>query len=749
MDETTLASPDANDSSPEAILNPPVILLPSKGSIEDPKPAISGDNGVPNALVEVFFELTEIRLGYGTVGAGGRWSITTFDRELPRGFCSLVAKQSIGVDFSYFGGRRTFYVRPEPLSGVGISYPPPTGVKFVGKGIPDARVTVDLTSQGLIWGEAYVDARGDWSLEFPRILPDIFQMNAEQAIEAQPQTWISSRPTPDRELRLMPPRPGLNRVVEDAQVPTFSGTRNVWKDVLGQIQIKLNGNIHPLIPLYTGYGTTFFITANGKITPGRYEVSALQLANTHWSEPTILNEKLHIVPLPTTFTNPPSGAASGQSPLISGQGAWYPAKVRLSANGAELKIIDVQANGTWSFPADTLWNPGAYELKAQVLANDEASLEQARSFSVKTPTAITDPAGSSASPHHVTLSGTGWEGSWVEVFRFQSRTPLGRGQVINGKWSADLAEQPIGPLDTYTVQTYANTHHSDESAKFTIAVVVPAPVITNPGATGPRTFTLRGTNGIPGGTVDLLFNGHPSTYKDIPVGLNGAWEMKVNAAVGALKITAVQKYKGQPSSSSAQVTIILKPNMPLLETPAESEYLSTRPVFSGFGDAGDTIYVVKNNHPTVILGAVVVEANGTWSLRSALELPAGQPYAFTIEQRRDGHNSGWFKTRTFNVLAPGPTLELPAAFERVGTQPQVSGRDVTGAKITVADGFDPQKTLGPVATVDETGAWTVQLSVVLPVGSNRIQVRAARPLASAADVLSDWTKSGVFIVEAG
>jgi hypothetical protein len=747
MDEPTLVSVDTNDSSPKVKLLAPVILLPAKGSIEDSRPIISGDVAYQNALIEVFFDTTDVRLGWGYGGADGRWTLTTFDRDMPHGLNALSAKQTLGADFSDRGFRRTFYVRPAPLPNVGISYPPPTGVRFAGKGIPNARVTVYLSAQQLISSATYVDARGDWSLEFPRVLPNIFRMNAEQAIQVDTPQWIPSQPTPDRELRLMPPRPGLNPVVETAQVPTFTGSRNVWGEVVGQIQIKLNGNTHPLLPLYAGNGATFSITASSKIAPGRYEVSALQWVNTHWSEATILNEQLRIVPLPTTFIEPPLGLPSGQSPRISGEGAWYPGKVKLSANGTELTIIDVQANGTWSFPANKLWNPGAYELKAQVLANNEVSLEQARSFSVKTPTAIVDPAGSSASPHHVTLSGTGWEGAWVEVFRFQNRTPLGRGQVINGTWHADLAEQPVGALDVYTVQTYANTHHSDESARFTITVAVPVPVITNPGATGPRTFTLRGTKGVPGGTVDLLFNGKPSPYKDIEVAASGTWEVNIDAGVGPLTLTGVQKFKGQPSSVSAAVAITLLPNMPSLETPAESEYLSTRPVFSGFGDSGDTVFVVKNNAATVILGAVVVAPDGTWSVRSALELPAGAPYAFSIEQRRDSYNSGWHKTRTFNVLATAPTFEVPAAFDRLGTQPQVSGRDVAGAKITVADAFDSQKTLGPVATADATGEWRVPLSSVLPSGQNRIQLRAARPVAGAADALSDWRLSEPFIVE--
>nr|WP_140893524.1 hypothetical protein [Pseudomonas caspiana] len=738
---------------------PPVIDTPNLGDTVETSVTIGG-TGLGTAYVQAYQDGTSKLLGASVVGYVGeeqgpfpdRWRMQI--SNLSPGTFTITAMQKFILVDSPRGMSLTLRVRPPKLPLITVAYPNETTVRLSGTAYTGAGsdTKVHIHYKGDNPGpfpDVSVLANGTWTKDITGLLPS----NTQYAFDVQQSVFdgingrIRNTGYTEALVTVITPKPTLNTPTLIGQIPTFGGRRNVWEgNRAGGIQIQLNDQTHALLPDLQGTTTSWNITATDKIAPGSYTVRARQGINSRWSELTTPAVPLIIKPDPPELSSPAAGVETPQNVEFRGK-TWPNAQVVVRfKNGDPIKTVSSNVTtGEWSF--NYTLPLGRVEVEVLSTFGGQTSGVKSQSFPVKTPPpTITSPTASNNEvPPKPVIKGTGIAGCYVYVYSSNTDAQLGSAQVGSDKnWTVTLDEQILGDLRIYTKQVFNTTYASNPTDPLLIKVVVPSPVIEQPGNnTRPaRTFTVSGKDGWLGGVIDLKFNGQLSTYKDIQVQNDGSWQVEVAAAVGSLAIEAIQRYKGVPSGASTSRTVTVVPAVPVIDTPRNLEAVGhTTLKISGFGYPGDTVYVQRTGRSWTF-DPVSVKTDGTWSASLVHNMQAGDGIK-AFARAGAGLDSVPSSTITFLLLKPAPKINQPAEGDWVTAKPQYSGEATPNATITVASWFNTDNLLAPSTRAGANGLWTVMGNKDLPVGGAWVVVRQTLPDGTA----SEWAESGRFNVE--
>ncbi|EJM16119.1 hypothetical protein PMI21_03046 [Pseudomonas sp. GM18] len=704
----------------------------------------TGHTDIAGNTVEVFRDAITGKIGGGPVNQStGAWFA---DVVLPAGRVGITASQLYSGVQSVRAATVYFNVRPPKFGGLTVSYEEGKTI-LSGARYDNTRVQIHISGDGVNAQFTVPVGSGSWRVEVPvTYLPGRYTYASKQSISDGGSGWIDSAWSDTQSVEIKPRKLTLNTPSLSGQKPTFTGAGGFnWGTAAPNrttIEIQLNGQKHGSVPdVYLPIGgNSWTTTATADLPPGTFTVIVRQLVNGVWSEPTQLASPLAIKPNKTAFTEP--DGPSGQRPRIS-LTAWPLATVRLFDNQNNLiKEHAADGSGIWRHPADKNWNPGPHTVKATQTFGGLPSEVATHTFTVKTPVAlITLPPGNEVSPQPVITGVNGLPGSWVVIYSAVGARPeLGRGEVQpDGSWSAPLAKQPLGALPIFAVQVF-NTHESDPGARLDLTVVVPVPkfdpIPPKPG----RTFNLTGT-GFFGATVEIRRKGVPTPLaKDIEVRPGGTWTVQLKLDVGPIIIVAIHRYENQfTSEESEDCVLTVVPNVPVIDSPLNGQPLGAMLTISGFGVAGDDVYVHRIVGPYNFPPIRVAE-DGTWSAH--LQHNIATSSGFKVLAKATGNlDSEWSEPLTMALLGIAPQITEPRAADYVGVRPWFSGLAVAGAIITITSRFNTDDVLAS-AEADESGRWTVQGNKDLPVGPARVAVRQT---VEGKD--SEWAISPRFMVE--
>lgn len=275
------------------------------------------------------------------------------------------------------------------------------------------------------------------------------------------------------------------------------------------------------------------------------------------------------------------------------------------------------------------------------------------------------------------------------------------------------------PGSSVTDGSYATFWSSDDSVhlqgtlSYTVDNSVPAPVIT--------TSSLPdGTVGVPYST-QLQASGAGVTWSasGLPDGLrvdatSGEIAGTPTKAVQAANVTVTAT--NSTGSDSASLPVTVHAAVVVTSPVAGSTVSSNRPTVSGTGEPGETVTV---SNDATSLGSVDVDSDGSWSLRSTLDVPDG-PVTVTAKQTVDGVTST--ADRSFIVSNP-LTVTAPAEQEVVRTStPVISGTGIDGSVVEIRD-EQGRNLLGEDGyTVPSKGVWSKPSKVALADGVHTITV---------------------------
>lgn len=732
------------------VLGVPSISSPAAGEQEQTFTMTGGGGlGNQNVQVEVFTDTTNTYWGVGSVQSNGSWSVAL--SNLRSGPLSLTAQQQLGSGASVRAAPKSYKIRPPKLPSITVTSPNETTVRLSGTAYnavgADTKVHIHYRNNSSSPLPDVTVSNGNWVKDITGLLPSNSQyaFDVQQSVTDGVGGRIKNTGWTEALVTVICPKPVLAAPTLNGQIPTFSGSRNVWQSTRGgAIQIQLNGQTHTLLPDLQGSAVSWTLTAAGKIAPGRYPVRARQGINSVWSEFAVLAAQLVIRPdLPELF-KPPAGVETPQAVQFHGK-TWPNAKVVVRFKNGEL-IREVTSNATtgeWSF--NYTLPLGLVEVQVLSTFGGQTSNVTNQSFPVKTPPPrVTSPTpGNNEVPPKPVIEGRGIAGCWVHVYSLNTDLQLGRGQVgTDNTWTVTLDEQNLGDLRIYTKQFFNTTYASNETDALLIKVVVPSPSIEVPGSgTKPaRTFTVSGKGGWPGGVIDLTLNGQPSTYKDIPVQADGSWQVAVTSVVGALDIKAVQRYKGVLSKDSLGRSVNVVPAVPVIDTPRNSEAVGAMLRISGFGYPGDSIRIDRRGN-FADLGSTEVTEAGTWSASVRHNMVAGNGITAIAGADREFY-SDYTPMIELSLLKPAPRITVPLEGDWVSVRPQFSGVATPKATITVASWFNTDIVLAKPAVADDDGNWAVTGNQNLPEGAAWVVVRE-----TLGGTVSEWAESGRFMVE--
>ncbi|MGE8188922.1 hypothetical protein [Pseudomonas sp. NPDC086278] len=697
------------------VIPPPVIEVPQSGAVTDPRGELSGSGGVAGALVEVLKDLEHsFKIGEGTVGANGQWSVTRFDRDMPPGPFSIVAWQIYEGKPSEISPARGFKVRPPKLTAVSVTFPTETTVKFSGAGHTGATIEITVVSGpgGTAPPAAQVTA-GKWETTATNWPFGTYNLKAIQKVSDNANGWIESQPytfSVDRGF----PDPYDVTYTKDYQ-PTFSG----------------KGLTGATVMLYNPDGTSKAVP-DARVSNGVWssrasdvwgptferEVHIQQTLNDQTS-PNWVILNVTIAPLAPVMNEP---VENGLSPNLSGI-CWPGAVLKLKYSDSPTEHAVDNQNGTWSYRRAEPFESGkTHTATITQTAAQQTSPAASKTFVVNAPIpqpVITEPEADSEVGRDVTIKGdSGMDGATMQLRDAQFGGNLGEPKRLtgDGAWSIDLTGLDYREYTIDARQTF-NQQESERSEMRTFKAVLLPPVITLPKENGdlPRTAMIEGW-AMPNGRVEVRLEGVAEPLlTNIPVGPDGRWKAEVTLPVGAKTIRARQTADGQASKDSQALNYNVVPAAPYLETPAAGERVGRRVVVSGFGVPGDTVTVKLGDVARQVRAQSPVLEDRTWSVTVEIDQPGGR-YGLVAVASCEGFESVDSPVRNVELGTYLPSFDRPAAGHRVSNPVRFQGQGRPGGG-QVISWFNPDLSWTAAFTFTTVG-WQAPALGTLPSGGN-------------------------------
>jgi hypothetical protein len=556
------------------------------------------------------------------------------------------------------------------------------------------------------------------------------------------------------------PDPTVNTPTLIGQIPTVTGRGSVWHgQEAATIVVQLIGTttvtLSPAAVTATGDWTATTATA---VAPGSYTVSVRQLMNGVYSLPVTAPAPLIIKPLaPADILVVPDGLSA----TVTGS-CWPRASLILlfKVGGEEIPIPAIGApDGKWTLLPMT-FVPGDYTFTVTQTVSEQTSPPAGPiAFNIATPKpVITFPGNQQETGFRPEIKGTnGYDGATVAVFDNKVEGPA-LGQTIvpaSGAWTVNLSKDlTVGEHDIFALQTFEK-QASQPSAFVLFNVMVPVPSIVVP--VNNRYYARRSEfsgTALPGAKVTLYLVENPGLPNEteieylppggVVVDVNGNWKANVFfEQVGSKNLRIKQAYAGGTRSSVTR-TFLTVPNAPMIESPNAGESVNPAAVvLSGHGFPGDNVKVRRKGY-TEVIGNYVVNAVGQWSGTLTSTLNGASPYSLETWSTRDGLGGDISDAAVVNLQdLDTPFIEHPSPGDVLVSRLVFSGQGLPGAKIQVADLFNPEIPLAPVTTVDEFGEWSVKGNTTFVAGPHWVIVQQ-----TLGEKKSPWVRSGRFIIEA-
>lgn len=715
----------------------PEITLPVAGTVQDQKFRISGKNGVSGATMQMFIDLTQIKVGEAAV-EGDNWSV---DVSVDPGRRSLVAKQILNNDPPGISLPRSFDIRPPALTNVNVTVPVATIVKFDGDGYDGATVVITVISGpgGSAPGEAKV-VGGKWETSATNWPDGLYKMSAIQKVANNAGGWIESLPYPFEFLFKFPPPSDV------VSTPEYSTTLS-GKGVSGAT-----------VSLYDSDGTTKIapdaqVGSNGQWSSKAYVewgptydriVRVRQSLNAQQSD--FVEHKVRIPPIaPGIDRVPPEGL----SPTFTGT-CELNAQVNLVFSGSGTSYPATVTGRTWSYQRETPFAPEvdhtvtATQIAAQQIS--PAATETFRLFKPMIPPVITEPVKDSEVGRDVIFQGTdGMTGATVYLWDYVSGDTLGfKKLTTDGAWEIPVVKLKFGRWVVRAKQEIDGRESAgSELHPFDVALLAPDFTTPQEGGRLTRTSIIEG-QGEPLGTVDVFLEGAVEPLlKQLPIGLDGKWKGEVTLPVGHKIIRARQYFEDQTSKDSVQVNYSVVPAPPVLETPVPGAHVGQGSVASGFGVSGDTITLWMIRAGAVKAGETMVQADGTWSVAMNVTQPSRENH-LVVTATSDDFRSDGSAERSVILGTYRPVLEKPAEGQPVSDPVRFAGLGRAGV-MQVRSWFNPERVLAQ-ATVSG-GAWQGDATEPLPSGGQWCWIQQTITDDAGGATISDRVLSSRFEVQ--
>lgn len=718
----------------------PRILRPV--SEQDQSFILEGDNGLRDATIVVFLDLTTSLVGTDKVSNGnGSWSVSV--AGLPPGPVNLVAEQVFQNVRSGRSTARGFRIRPPELETPKFEFPVAETVQFSGTGHYDSRLATrirfivksypDVTPPDT---PSIVTVRNDgsWDVTATGWGLGKYTVQVVQEIADNDSGWIESQP---REFTINNDMPPVTDVdyTKDYQ-PTFSG-----KGYNGAtVSLKDSGanEIAPSVEVRNGQWSSRALEPWGPTNQRKVHIT--QSLGDHSSKPPC-ELLVSIPPLPPTVEKPPE---EGLKPMFRGT-CIEGATVSITFSGNNTFYSGIVVKGTWTFqrpvafPADI-----AQTILVTQKFVEQPSDPQSRDFTVypvMLKPVITHPAESDVGADVDIKGNDGVSGATMQLYEAQFQQKVGDPLLLgeDGEWEIRLTGLKFGPFTIYAKQE-RNGRSSEESERRSFNVMVPTPKITTPGADGKltRTEILRGT-GLPSARVEIWFEGADEPWlSDIPVSAGRLWQGTVTQPVGTYTIRARQLFTDgnvtHKSNFTESLTYDVTPAAPTIETPIEGEHVGRKVVVSGFGIPGDTVTAMLG----IASNSALVQEDRTWSV--AVEAQADGNLVLEVRAMLDGFES---EPATSSVVAGVylPIITEPAEGRWVHDPVVFAGTGEEGIG-QVTSWFNTELKWTPLLTV-EAKQWRGASGEVLRPGGNWCRFRQTLTLGTR---LSDWANSARFEV---
>lgn len=337
------------------------------------------------------------------------------------------------------------------------------------------------------------------------------------------------------------------------------------------------------------------------------------------------------------------------------------------------------------------------------------------------PVAISSPAEGATIPQKgAVIEGTGTAGTTVTLQDTKGAV-LGSAPVsADGTYAITIdGRLPVGPL-----QVVVKTAKKTSAVRNLTVEVAPEPIVlTAPASGSVVTDTKRPVfSGTATPGADITVRGSSGrVVAQTTADAEGAWSVPAGFDLvnGSYYGTVSQSAHSEIARYDFKVNVkpaIVETTPVTLTSPSLDDILTPgKPAFTGKGHPGASL-VVKGAFGT-LLGTGTVEADGTWSIDSAVTLVPGS-YSGTATQTVNGKSSTAafrftitkpeVKVTPVELTAPSMNAQLEAG------KPVFEGTGHPGATIIVKGKYGT--TLG-TGTVDRDGNWSIESSVSLVAGS--------------------------------
>jgi hypothetical protein len=371
-------------------------------------------------------------------------------------------------------------------------------------------------------------------------------------------------------------------------------------------------------------------------------VKDVQLAGDPRMEP---GETVRITVPPPTITSPVNGDRVSPLFAISGTGVTG-AAVQTVRSGGGIITPSVQVqNGRWDTTVFSAIALGNFNFSSRQRVNGNASAwAHVQVTVVLNPPVITSPINNSTGTElRPNFSGTGDNGAQVQIFR-NGDTPISNAVDVanNGTWSATSNQDLNWGPNTLTARQKMGDVSSDASS-VTVTLLPHPPSITPPTADTQHTqFSVSGTNGVNGATVNIYLESNNSLVGTGQPNATANWNVNVTVPPGPVSLVATQTINGAVSGLSGAQGFRIRP--PKLTDPTVTYPLQDRAIFSGTGHSGATVDIVIESGPTgaEAPSSVTVNGAGTWETAQTV-FPSGR-YELKLIQKVSNHASGWIES---------------------------------------------------------------------------------------------------------
>ncbi|TPG96706.1 hypothetical protein EAH72_10840 [Pseudomonas caspiana] len=563
-------------------------------------------------------------------GGSGRIYNTGWVTDIP---VNIPTPVPTSVSFTVSGQRATFKGRGRQWGtaavGVGIFN---DGVALAG--VPHANVQTNLNWETTATADL---APGNYT-----------QLTARQGVNSQ---WSADSARFSMVIASPPPTftaPGAG--ANTGQRPTISGT--AWPG--SAIVLTIPGKTD--VPL-TANGGNFSLTAAEDWAPTTYTITAKAAFGGQTSTPA---SRTFTVKTPQPTITTAADAEVDLSPVIDGtgyKGCW----VVIYSN------VTNQSIGAGPVGPDNKWkvtladqapgNLGYYAIQQEEqTSNNRSDRTAARTVKVRVPKPLIRVPTQNGRPARESLfSGTGQYPGTVELSIKGQTTPFLKDIVVNaeGTWQAHVTLPAGGPV-MLEARLLQRTYISDP-LEHVVTVVPAVPVIDTPRNAEALGALLRISGfGYPGDTIRIDNQSDKKTLGSTEVKEGGTWSKEVRLQLAANhKITAVaisssnrEWYSGYTSEI---VMSLLKP-APKINQPAEGDWVTAKPQYSGEATPNATITVASwFNTSNLLAPPTTAGANGLWTVMGNKDLPVGGAWVVVRQTLPDGTASEWAESGRFNV----------------------------------------------------------------------------------------------------